>query len=78
MSVTCSSPGFRLDTSGAWLAMMPSWPALPGTTTISASPSNTGPSGVITSTALGVVVSHQAVAFSSSARASTSSMPPTR
>src|SRR2546430_9190519 len=39
-------PAFRSATSGAWRASTPISPAAPGTTIISTSPSNAGPSGV--------------------------------
>src|SRR6185312_8223717 len=53
-SVTRVSPGWSSEISGAWLARMPSSPAAPGTTTRSASPEKTMPSGVISSTGYGV------------------------
>ena len=43
-------PAFSVATSGAWRARTPISPAAPGTMSILASPSNTGPSGVTSET----------------------------
>src|SRR5919108_5238749 len=47
---TCVPPAFSVATSGACRASTPISPAAPGTTIISTSPSNAGPSGVTSET----------------------------
>ena len=71
------SPTFRRETIGWWRGRTPRPPSTPGTTTISASPANEYPSGVMISQ-WSVAMGYAAAVLRRSASATTSSMPPHR